>query len=78
MISHAALTLANAAAEAGAETSKTPFYVAGGVLTLFAVLVAALGIVRHDFPASRGALGAVMAIGLALVAATMVTSVLTG
>ncbi len=60
-----------------AEPSKIPFYAAGGVLTLFAVLVGALGVVRHDFPASPGAARAVMGIAALLVVATMASSVLT-
>ena len=73
---HAALLLASAA-EGGAEASKTPFYAAGGLLALFAVLVAALGIVREDFPSSRGATLGVMVVASVLVVATMATSVLT-
>jgi len=66
-----------AAAEEGVEPSKTPFYLAGGLLTLFAVLVAALGIVQHDFPSSKGAASAVMAVGALLVVATMATTIAT-
>jgi hypothetical protein len=55
---HAALTLAAAANEDGAaEPSKVPFYATGLALTAFSVLVGALGIVKHDFPA-RAAPGA--------------------
>ena len=61
------------------ETSKTPFYVAGSVLTLFAVVVSALGIRAHGhWPSSAGAARAVMGLGLVLVAATMATAVITG
>jgi hypothetical protein len=69
---HAALTLASTA-----ETSQTPFYVGGAVLAAFAVLVGALGIVKHDFPASKGARNLVMLICTALVAVAMATAVLT-
>lgn len=64
------------AAAEGAEPSKTPFYLAGALLTLFAVVVGALGVVRHDFPASRGAAGGVIGLGALLVVATMATAVL--
>lgn len=74
---HAALLLASAV-EGGAEASKTPFYVAGGLLAIFAVVVAGLGIVKDDFPSSRGATLGVMALASVFVVATMVTSVLTG
>ncbi len=66
-----------ASAEGAEETSKVPFYLAGGLLTLFAVLVGALGVVRHDFPSSQGAARAVMGLAALLVVVTMVTSVLT-
>jgi len=75
---HAVLTFATAANEDGAaEPSKAAFYIAGLALTAFAVAVAALGIVRHDFPASRGATGGVIGLGALLVLATMATAVLT-
>ena len=61
----------------GEEASKTPFYIAGGALTLFAVLVGALGVVRHDFPASKGTARAVMGLAALLMVVTMATSVLT-
>jgi hypothetical protein len=66
------------AAEAGAETSKTPYYVAGGLLVLFALLLGATGIVREDFPASRGATLGVLGLAGLLVLATMASAVLTG
>ncbi|MDP9383698.1 MAG: hypothetical protein M3P50_00410 [Actinomycetota bacterium] len=66
-----------ASAEGAEEISKMPFYIAGGALTLFAVLVGALGVVRHDFPSSPGAARAVMGLAAVLVVATMATSVLT-
>ena len=61
----------------GAETSKAAFYVTGLALTAFAVIVATLGIVRHDFPTSRGAARGVMTVGTLLVVATMASAVLT-
>jgi len=70
------LTLA--AVEAGSEPSKTPFYVIGGILAGWAVLVSAIGIMRHEtFPQSAGGKAGVMAITAVLVAATMLSSVLT-
>jgi hypothetical protein len=75
---HAVLTFAAAANEDGAgEPSKLPFYVAGMLLVAFSVLVGALGIVKHDFPATRGARSAVLAVCTLLVIAAMATSVLT-
>ncbi len=73
------LDLLATAAEGGEETSKTAFYVAGGVLAVFAVIVAAIGIRGHEtFPPTRGAARAVMGLAAILVAATMAAAVLTG
>jgi hypothetical protein len=75
----AVLELLATAAEGAEETSKTPFYVAGIALTVFAVVVAALGIRAHGhFPGTPGAARAVMGLAVLLVAATMATAVLTG
>jgi len=61
------------------ETSKTPFYVAGIVLTAFAVIVSAIGIRAHGrFPASPGATRLVMGLAVALVAVTLASAVITG
>ncbi|HEX8105644.1 MAG TPA: hypothetical protein VF533_23715 [Solirubrobacteraceae bacterium] len=73
---HAALVTFASVAEEGAEPSKTPFYIAGGALALFAVLVSALGITQHDFPRTKGASRAVMALAALLVAAAMATAVI--
>jgi hypothetical protein len=61
------------------EASKTPYYVAGAALVVFAVVVSAIGITRHEtFPPSKGAARGVMALAVILVAATMASAVLTG
>jgi hypothetical protein len=74
---HALITFA--ATEEGAETSKTLFYLAGGILVLFAILVSAVGIVRRDtFPPSKGVAGGVMAVAALLVAFVMAAAVITG
>jgi hypothetical protein len=73
------VTLIATAAEGGEETSQTPFYVAGLVLTAFAVVVSAIGIRAHGhWPSTPGAARALMGIGVLLVAATMATAVITG
>jgi hypothetical protein len=75
----AVLDLLATAAEGGEEASKTAFYVAGIALTLFALVVAAIGIRGHEhFPPTRGAARAVMGLAVVLVALTMATAVLTG
>ena len=73
------LDLLATAAEHGEETSKTLFYVAGSALTLFALVIAAIGIRGHEhFPPSRAAARAVMGLAVLLVAFTMASAVLTG
>jgi hypothetical protein len=64
---------------AAEEGSKTPYYVAGGALAAFAVIVSLIGISRHEtFPGSKGAARVVMGLALVLVIATMASAVLTG
>jgi hypothetical protein len=73
------LELLATAAEGAEETSKVPFYVAGLLLTAFAVVVSAIGIRAHGtFPHSTGVARGVMGLGMLLVAATMATAVITG
>ena len=74
-------TLLTFATEAAGEeeVSKTPFYVAGIALTLFALAVSAIGIRAHgDWPTSRSAARAAMGLCLVLVALTMASAVITG
>ena len=56
----------------------TPFYVVGGLAALWAVILAALGISRDRFPASRGATRAVMAISSLVVIGAIGTAILGG
>ena len=72
---HALLVLA---AEAAEETSKTAFYLAGGALAAWAVILAAVRLTRPDFPGSDGAARGVMAISTVLVVAAMAAAVATG
>jgi hypothetical protein len=73
-----ATLLTLAASEGGHETDKTAFYVIGAILAGWAVLVAAIGIMKHEtFPSSRAGKTAVMAITALLVAATAASSILT-
>jgi hypothetical protein len=60
-----------------AEKDKTPFYVAGALLAVWAVVVSAVGITRPDFPGSGGATRAVYAISLVLVAGAMSMAIAT-
>ncbi len=73
------LSLLATVAEEGEETSKTLFYVAGIILTAFAVIVSAIGIRAHDrFPPTKGASTAVLGLAFVLVIFTMASAVITG
>lgn len=62
----------------GAEKSKTPFYVAGGVLVAWALFVSlGRGLRVRDFPSDAGAQRVVMAVTVLLVLAAASTAVLT-
>lgn len=61
-----------------AVTSKVPYYIAGGLLAGWAVLLAAWGISHVNFPRSQGRARLVMLTSLLLVAATMTAAVATG
>src|SRR4051812_12884976 len=71
MSAHAAVVLVLAT------TSKTPFYIAGGLLAVWAVVVSAIGISRPDFPGSNGVRAATLGISVVLVVAAMASAVLT-
>jgi plastocyanin len=58
-------------------TEITAFHVMGALLALWAVLLAGLGIMRHNFPGSDAAEKAVMAISAILVAAAIGTGIAT-
>jgi hypothetical protein len=70
---HALLVLA--AEEA--ETSKTAFYVAGGVLAAWAVVIGFFGLRSPEFPGNQTAARGVMGLTAVLMVAAMATSVLT-
>ena len=60
-----------------AAPSKVPFYIAGGLLAAWAVVLAFNGIRRPDFPSSKGGRRGVIGASLALVLAAMSTAILT-
>jgi hypothetical protein len=72
---HALITFA---ASEGGEPSKTAFYVAGGLLVAYALVIGFIGITRDDFPAKKAQARGVMALSAVLVAAAMASAVLTG
>jgi uncharacterized cupredoxin-like copper-binding protein len=62
----------------GAEKSKVPFYIAGGALVVWALVVSlGLGLRRPDFPGGTGGERIVIAITIVLVIAAASTAVLT-
>jgi plastocyanin len=61
-----------------AAPSKVPFYIAGGLLAVWAVLLAAWGISHAEFPGSPGRARFVMLTSFVLVAAAMTAAVVTG
>jgi hypothetical protein len=65
------------AAEEEAEPSKTAFYIAGGLLAVWAVVLTGIGMSQASFPATTGAKRGVMAISSVLVAAAIATAVIT-
>ena len=71
------LTLVFASTE-GEESSKALFYLAGGVLAVFAVAISAVGISRiGSFPASRGQARGVIGLAALLVLAAMASAIVT-
>jgi hypothetical protein len=70
---HALLVLA--AEEA--EPSKTAFYLCGGALAAWAVVLGVLGLRNAEFPGGQSGARGVMAISAVLVAATVTTAVVT-
>ena len=67
------------AAVEGEESSKTPFYIAGALLAVFAVLISALGLSRIDsFPSSKGQARGVIGLAGVLVVAAMAAAIITG
>jgi plastocyanin len=69
--------VATAAWVFASEPSKTPFYLAGGLLAAWAVLLGTFGFTHPDFPGSAVASRIVMLTSAVLVAATLTTAVTT-
>jgi plastocyanin len=61
-----------------AAPSKVPFYIAGVLLAVWAVVLAAWGISHAEFPGSPGRARLVMLTSFVLVAAAMAAAVVTG
>jgi hypothetical protein len=65
------------AAEEAAEPSKVPFYVAGGVFAVWAMVLFLVGMRKGEFPGSQGAERGIIAVSVVLMAAAMATAVIT-
>jgi hypothetical protein len=66
------------AAEGEPESSKTAFYVFGGLLTVWAVVLSAIGMSQATFPATTTAKRGTIAITGLLMIGAMATAVITG
>ena len=62
---------------AASESSKTPFYILGGALALWAVILAAIGLRRPDFPGDLRGQRGVIAVSLAMIVLAIGAAVLT-
>ena len=72
------LTIVFAAVEGEHESSKTLFYVAGGVLAAFAVIISVIGIKGiATFPSSKGQARGVLGLAALLVLAAMAAAIVT-
>jgi hypothetical protein len=74
---HALIALITAAESGAEESSKTAFYICGGLLAAWAVVLSAIGMSSETFPATVGAKRGVIAVTLVFVAAAMATAVIT-
>jgi hypothetical protein len=64
-------------AEAEVAPSKTPFYLFGGLLAVWAVVLSAIGMSQATFPATVNAKRGVVALSALLVVGAMATAVIT-
>jgi hypothetical protein len=62
---------------AAGEPSKVPFYIAGGALAVWAVVLAGIGLSRPAFPGDERGARAVMGVSFVLVAVTIAMAVIT-
>jgi hypothetical protein len=65
------------AQEEAAEPSKVPFFVAGGVFAVWAMVLFVVGMRTPNFPGGQAAARGIMAVSLVLMAAAMATAVIT-
>ena len=65
------------AATEGAESSKSAFYFAGGLLAVWAVVLGAAGLSRADLPGNATAERGIIGITALLMVATLAAAILT-
>jgi hypothetical protein len=65
------------AVEEEAEPSKTPFYIFGGLLAVWAVVLSGIGMSSASFPATAAAKRGVIALTALLMVGAMATAVIT-
>ncbi len=63
---------------AAAEPSKVPWFIAGGVLALYAVVLATIGLKRPRFPYNKRGERAVIVFSVALMAVAIAMAIITG
>jgi glucan phosphoethanolaminetransferase (alkaline phosphatase superfamily) len=59
------------------EPSKVPWFIAGGVLAAWAVVLSAIGLTQPDFPKNEGVTRLVILVSVVLVVAAMTSAVAT-
>jgi hypothetical protein len=62
---------------AASESSKVPFYICGGALAVWAVLLAGIGLSRPEFPNNAGGQRGVIAISFVLIVVAIGAAILT-
>jgi len=61
-----------------ADTSKVPFFILGGLLAVWAVVLAGIGLQRPDFPGNAAGQRAVVGLTVVFVALAIGSAILTG
>jgi hypothetical protein len=74
---HAVMALALAAEAGVEESSKTAFYIFGGLLAVWAVVLSGIGMSSASFPGTVNAKRGVIGLTALFVAAAMATAVIT-
>ena len=62
---------------AAAEPSRTPFFIAGGIFAVYAVVLGVIGITQPEFPFGARGARAVMGISFLLMVLTIAMAVVT-